>query len=44
MFSTNCSKICCSFPQNKIFEKAKMAAKIGKHFCDTTVAIATVLN
>ena len=27
MFSTNYSKICCSFATNKIFEKSKMAAK-----------------
>ena len=26
MFSTNSSKICCSFAKNKIFEKSKMAA------------------
>ena len=26
MFSTNFSKICCSFAQNKFFEKSKMAA------------------
>ena len=25
MFSTNSSKICCSFAKNKIFEKSKMA-------------------
>ena len=25
MFSTSFSKICCSFAQNKIFEKSKMA-------------------
>ena len=28
MFSTNSSKICCSFAKNKIFEKYKMAAKM----------------
>ena len=28
MFSTNFSKICCSFAQNKIVEKSKMAAKM----------------
>ena len=27
MFSTNSSKICCSFAKNEIFEKSKMAAK-----------------
>ena len=27
MFSTNFSKICCSFEQNNFFEKSKMAAK-----------------
>ena len=25
MFSTNFSKICCSFAKNKIFEKSKMS-------------------
>ena len=29
MFSTNSGKICCSFAQNKIFEKSKMAAKMA---------------
>ena len=29
MFSTNSSKICCSFAKNKNFEKSKMAAKIA---------------
>ena len=29
MFSTSFSKICCSFGQNKIFEKSKMAAKMA---------------
>ena len=29
MFSTNFSKICCSFAKNKIFENSKMAAKVG---------------
>ena len=29
MFSTDFSKICCSFAQNKIFEKSKMAAKMS---------------
>ena len=29
MFSTNFSKICCSFASNKIFEKFKMAAKVS---------------
>ena len=28
MFSTDSSKICCSFAKNKIFENYKMAAKI----------------
>ena len=27
MFSTNFSKICCSFAKNNIFEKSKMVAK-----------------
>ena len=29
MFSTNFSKICCGFVQNKIFEKSKMVAKMA---------------
>ena len=29
MFSTNSSKIYCSFAKNKIFEYSKMAAKIA---------------
>ena len=29
MFSTNFKKICCSFTENKIFEKSKIAAKIA---------------
>ena len=30
MFSTNSSKICCSFAKNKFFfEKSKMAAKMA---------------
>ena len=29
MFSTNFSKICCSFAQNKIFEKFNVAAKMA---------------
>ena len=29
MFSTNFSKICCSFAQKKFFEKPKMAAKMA---------------
>ena len=29
MFSTNFSKICCSFAQNKFFEKSKIAAKMA---------------
>ena len=44
MFSTNSSKICCSFAKNKIFEKSKMAAKKGGHVVKTAVAMATVLN
>ena len=28
MFSTNSSKICCSFGKKKIFENSKMAAKM----------------
>ena len=29
MFSTNSSKICCSFEKNKSFEKSKMVAKLA---------------
>ena len=29
MFSAIFSKICCSFAQNEIFEKTKMAAKMA---------------
>ena len=29
MFSTNSSKICCSFVKKKFFEKSKMAAKMA---------------
>ena len=29
MFSTNSSKIYCSFAKSKIFEKSKMAAKMA---------------
>ena len=29
MFSTNSSKICCSFAKNKIFQKSKMAANMA---------------
>ena len=29
MFSTNFSKICCSFAQNNVFEKYKMAVKMA---------------
>ena len=34
MFSTNSSKICCSFAENKIFEKSKMAAKMAAKMAD----------
>ena len=34
MFSTNFSKICCSFVQNKIFEKSKMAVKMADMLCN----------
>ena len=30
MFSTNSSKICCSFAKNKISEKSKKAAKMAE--------------
>ena len=43
-FSTNFSKICCSFTQNENFEKSKMAVKMRRTCCETTVAIVTVLN
>ena len=43
MFSTNFSKICSSFTQNKIFEKSKMAAKM-RTCCETTVAMETALH
>ena len=42
MFSTNFSKICCSFAQNKIFERTRWRPR-WRTFCETTVAIATVL-
>ena len=29
MFSTNLTKICCSFVQNNFFEKSKMAVKMA---------------
>ena len=29
MFSTNSSKICCSFAKNKIFEKTRMTAEMA---------------
>ena len=29
MFSTNSSRFCCSFAENKIFEKSKTAAKMA---------------
>ena len=31
MFSTNFSKICCSFVENEIFEKSKFACQYGGH-------------
>ena len=34
MFSTNSSKICCSFAKNKIFEKSKTAAKMAAKMAD----------
>ena len=34
MFSTNSSKICCSFAKNKIFEKSKMATKMAAKMAD----------
>ena len=32
MFSTDSSKISCSFAKNKTFEKSKMAAKLANMF------------
>ena len=29
MFSTNFKKTCCSFAENKIFEKSKMVVKMA---------------
>ena len=34
MFSTNSSKIYCSFVKSKIFEKSKMAAKMADVLCE----------
>ena len=34
MFSTNLEKICCSFAENKIFEKSKMVAKMAAKMAD----------
>ena len=46
MFSNNFKRIGCSFADNKIFEKSKMASKLDQWqtCCETAVAIATVLN
>ena len=44
MFSTNSSKICCSFAKNEIFERLKMAAKLAGHVVKRAVSMATVLN
>ena len=44
MFSTNSSKICCSFAKNKIFEKIQYGGQDGGHVVKTAVAMATVLN
>ena len=38
MFSTNSSKICCSFEINKIVEKSKMAAKM-RTYCENAKSI-----
>ena len=38
MFSTNSSKICCSFTKNKSFEKSKMTTKMAEH------VVKTILN
>ena len=43
MFSTNFRKNLLPFCIKLIFEKSKMAANMGT-CCETTVAIATVLN
>ena len=44
MFSTNSSKICCSFAKNKIFEKIQDGGQDGGHVVKTAVAMATILN
>ena len=42
MFSTNFSKTCCSFEQNKIVEKSTLALR-WRTCCETTVAIEQFL-
>ena len=44
MFSTNSSKISCSFVKSKILEKNKDGGQNGGHVVKTAVAMATVLN
>ena len=44
MFSTNSSKICCSFAKNEIFLKIQDGGQNGGHIVKTAVAMATVLN
>ena len=44
MFSNNSSKICCSFAKSTIFENSKMGTARWRTCCETTVAMATVLN
>ena len=34
MFSTNVKKICCTFTENKKFEKSTMATKIAQILCN----------
>ena len=44
MFSTNSSKICCSFAKKKFFEKIQDGGQNGGHVVKTAVAMATVFN
>ena len=44
MFSTNSSKICCSFAKNIFFKKNQDGNQDGGHVVKTAVAMATVLN
>ena len=44
MFSTNSSKICCSFAKNRIFDKIQDGGQDGGNVVKTAVVMATVLN